>query len=243
MNCALVIPYFNEQERFQAQAFEQALIDYPGLALIFVDDGSLDNSHEIIERFHQAHPGRTHHIAMDKNRGKAEAVRKGMSFAYQHLSHSLIGFWDMDLAAPLSELAHFFEAFEKRPHTQAILGSRILKLGNSIERSLVRHYLGRIFATLASVCLQLPVYDTQCGAKVIRRGVTPVVTATPFVSRWFFDVEVLFRLKKGHTDSPPHQLFYELALTRWIAKPGSRVRLRDFFLAPFHMLRIAWRYR
>jgi hypothetical protein len=67
-------------------------------------------------------------------------------------------------------------------------------LGRDIRRSAFRHYAGRLFATFASLQLRLPVYDTQCGAKIFRA--TPEVVALfgrPFRLRWCFDVEVLSR--------------------------------------------------
>ena len=66
-----------------------------------------------------------------------------------------------------------------------LLGSRVAMLGRDIHRSMVRHYLGRAFATAASIVLDLRVYDTQCGAKLIRRSAALLEALDePFTSRW-----------------------------------------------------------
>src|SRR5262249_19557526 len=84
-----------------------------------------------------------------------------------------------------------------------VLGTRVSMLGRDIERSRLRHYLGRLFASAASLVLDLSVYDTQCGAKVFRR--TPALDAAisePFLSRSVLDVELLARLVAGTTSAP-----------------------------------------
>ena len=110
---------------------------------------------------------------------------------------------------------------------QAAIGSRVALLGRRIERRAARHYLGRVFATLASAALQLPVYDTQCGAKVFRAG--PALTATlaePFISRWAFDVEIIGRLACGHplASQANQPWIIEVPLREWRDVGASKLR-------------------
>ena len=110
----------------------------------------------------------------------------------------------------------------------AVFGSRVARLGSRIERSPVRHYSGRVFATVASVALGVAVYDTQCGAKVFR--VNPNFIAaieSPFRSAWSFDVILLQRLLDGTPELPglPVASFLEVPLDAWSDVGGSKVGL------------------
>jgi len=125
------------------------------------------------------------------------------------------------------------------PAVSMVLGSRVKLLGWRIRRSEKRHYLGRVFATFASMALDLPVYDTQCGAKAMRAS--PALAAAleaPFLSRWLFDVELIARLR----DALGVDALRELPLPRWEDPGGSSVGLKDFVRAPLELWRIRRRY-
>ena len=124
-----------------------------------------------------------------------------------------------------SELPGLWAALE-RPGVQVAIGARVGLLGKDIHRSAVRHYLGRVFATAASLILQARIYDTQCGAKLFRA--TPTLAAAlaqPFISRWAFDVELLGRLLAGEVGAPPLPLdaIVEVPLDVWHDVKGSKL--------------------
>jgi len=124
---------------------------------------------------------------------------------------------------------------------QVVLGSRVARMGAEILRHPMRHYLGRVFATAASLVLGAVVYDTQCGAKCFRDS--PALRSAlgrPFLSRWAFDVELLGRLLTGEPGVAPldASAFVEVPLLRWRDVAGSKLRARAMVGAVIDLVRI-----
>jgi hypothetical protein len=139
----------------------------------------------------------------------------------------------------------FAAVLDQRPGCEAVLGSRVRLLGRRIERRTTRHYLGRIFATVASIALRMPVYDTQCGAKLFRANDRlRACLAAPFRSRWVFDVELLARLRQAAAADAAamHALVHELPLRRWEDVPGSKVTAVAGLRAALELLAIRRAY-
>jgi len=239
---ALVVPCYNEAERLRPEVFLGALRAFPWLRMVLVDDGSRDTTRKKLEHLASCERDRVSVVALPANVGKAEAVRQGLHRAMQERP-SYVGYWDADLATPFEALPDFMRVFELQPHADIVIGSRVRLLGRDIQRSAARHYTGRVFATMASLVLGIPVYDTQCGAKVLRSGPwLERVLSRPFGSRWIFDVELLARyLDDRHgpgEHAPSGDRIYELALRSWIDEPGSKVRAKDGLRAAADLFRI-----
>jgi glycosyltransferase involved in cell wall biosynthesis len=241
----IVVPCYDEAQRLRPDAFLRACQATPGLHFLFVDDGSRDATPSVLRELAAHEPGRLAVLALPENRGKAEAVRAGLREAFSR-GHDYVGWWDADLATPLEEIGRFVAALEAAPEREIVFGARIQMLGCEIERSAARHYLGRVFATAASYVLGLPVYDTQCGAKLLRG--TPALAALfeePFTSRWVFEVELLARLIRARRRAggrPAAESVLELPLLVWRDVPGSKVRPSDFVRGLAALLRIRRRY-
>ena len=220
----VVVPCYNEADRLDAPPLFAFVDGHPDASLLLVNDGSRDATGEVLDRLAAERPGRIRALQLTPNRGKAEAVREGLRSALA-AGADIVGFLDADLSTPPAELDDLLAALA-RPGVQVAIGARIGMLGYDIERSAVRHYLGRVFATAASVILKARVYDTQCGAKLFRAG--PALTealAAPFLSRWAFDVEFLGRLMIGTPAVPPLPLtaIVEVPLTVWHDVKGSKL--------------------
>lgn len=238
-DCAVVVPCFNEARRLQPDVFIEFLRQCPEtISLFFVDDGSTDETLDVLERLRLAAP-RVAILPKTPNAGKAEAVRYGMQHVLEHTDAPLVGFWDADLATPLPAILELACVLDQFPNIDIVFGSRVRLLGRRIERKVHRHYLGRVFATVVSNVLRLPIYDTQCGAKLFRR--TPQFTTilrTRFVSRWIFDVEILARLIRVCGIEYVKNSVYEYPLNEWCDVGGSKVRGVDFVKAAKDLARI-----
>ena len=237
---AIVVPCYNESLRFMGQEFADYAKDNEEVYFIFVDDGSTDDTKEKIKLLCRSNPEQILGLSLKKNRGKAEAVRHGFMKAIE-MDFEHIGFWDADLSTPLQFINKFCELFDDHEIT-GVMGSRVKLLGRRIERRAFRHYVGRIFATLASLVLGIPVYDTQCGAKVfVVNNDMKRVFSKPFKVNWTFDVEILARYKLINKDIQPdivENTFVEYPLEQWIHVPGSKIRIRDFLVVGVELIKI-----
>lgn len=230
---ALVVPCKDEGRRLVPEEFLSALATHPYLKLVFVDDGSSDDTAELLSILEQASPA-VHAIYLPRNRGKAEAVRQGVLWALDRTDAETIGFWDADLATPLDELDAFVRRLDACPECQAVIGARWPHLGARIERSSFRNIVGAFMKTLIGFLVPVPVYDTQCGAKLFRRELAAAVFARPFVSRWLFDVEILRRIPRARVAS----IVAEAPLSRWRDVADSRLGVKDCLMIVPDLLKI-----
>lgn len=238
----MVVPCYNESTRLPSDAIDTFLRTHPDVTVCLVDDGSDDGTRAVLDRVEAAWLGQVVVLGDRVRTGKAEAVRQGIQLGLLRSQASLFGYWDADLSTPLSELDLLRGALEASPHRIAAIGSRVKRLGTNITRSMVRHYLGRVFATFASITLRLPVYDSQCGAKLFRRDAADIAFAEPFVSAWLFDVEVIARLRNHIGAKQASRQILEVPLGEWTHVDGSKLRLRHYVAAPLELWRIGRRY-
>ncbi len=245
----VVIPCFNEAQRL-APAAVARLLDEPRIDAVLVDDGSSDGTAALLASLAEGSGGRITALSMPSNVGKAEAVRTGLRHALAAIDagtakDDLVGYLDADFATPPGEVSRLLDDL-LHSGAKVAMGSRVARLGAQVKRNQARHYFGRLFATTASMVLDVGIYDTQCGAKIFRD--TPVLRAAleqPFRSRWVFDVELIGRLLTGTQDAAPLRAedLRELPLEAWEDVRGSKLGVKGALRGGFDLLRLGARVR
>ena len=130
-----------------------------------------------------------------------------------------VGFLDADAATSFEDFRVLHGILSSQAGVHGVIGCRLKCLGKVVERSLKRHIIGRVFTTIISLLFRVPLYDSQCGAKVFR---VEVLDDDLFElcddARWLFDTQVVIALwARGKT-------LWEWPVS-WKDVPVSRVSL------------------
>jgi len=242
MKVVIIIPCYNEADRLDTNKFIDYLSKNSHLHFIFIDDGSTDNTNLIIKQIILKFNSLASLLTNKTNKGKAESVRLGVIESYK-MNPDFIGFLDADLSAPIGEIDNLLKIIKKDKTKEVVFASRIQLIGSEIKRNYFRHFFGRVFATVVSNILNLPVYDTQCGAKIFSRKICDDIFYEQFISPWLFDVELFARLLNVFGMERTIQMSYEHPVSKWVDIDGSKVKPIYFLKAPFELLKIVRHYK
>jgi dolichyl-phosphate beta-glucosyltransferase len=238
MKVCLVIPCYNEFERFKTEEYYNFLMNQSNnFSLLFVNDGSTDKTVLKLDDLQSQFPNNVSILDLIANVGKAEAVRQGILSCRQDNKFDYIGYFDADLATPLEEANSMLLLLEQNKKLILVLASRIKRLGTNIIRKRKRHLLGRVFATFTSLILNLPVYDTQCGAKLFKSEIVDFAFKKPFLSKWLFDVEIIARIRNKYPNDI-EAILHEYPVQKWEDVAGSKIKLTHMLQVPFQLLKI-----
>lgn len=191
---AIIIPCYNEGKRLEYKNIEFLILNSE-IDIYFANDGSVDDTLELINSFAQKNSNRCHVLDFKKNSGKANTIYKAINQINQEEKYDFIGYFDADFSTPSNEIVRLVEDLNKL-RCEFLIGSRILLLNSGIKRKQYRHIIGRIIITLINLKFKLGIYDTQCGSKLFSKTIIHKAFNKPFYTSWLFDVEIFIRLKK-----------------------------------------------
>jgi glycosyltransferase involved in cell wall biosynthesis len=241
----LVIPAFREAQRlppFLGGLVKLLAAEKFSTEILIVDDGSPRAEQEALRDALQIGTfGKCRVLGtlfLPENKGKGHAIMEGWRFAE---GAAWVGFVDADGGAPAEEVVRLLEWASTCPiqPPPCLWAARVRMLGRKTNRTQGRYLLGRLFANIASAMIGLPVYDTQCGFKLVPsvhyRKIAPLLKE----KRFCFDIELLLALH--HAAAPVMEIPID-----WRDVPGGHVHaLRDglaMLLRLTVIRRRAWRW-
>lgn len=225
MKLSIVFPLYNEQKNIPKlllvlEEFFAKEKDFK-LEIVFVNDGSTDQTEVMIAEFSNKYPQSTKLVSYPENKGKGYAVRKGM------LQSS--GDWrilmDADLAVDLKEIDRIRPLLNQGKHvvigSRAVDGSVILK-----PQGLARVFLGKGFTFFANAVSILNVSDFTCGFKAFPKEAVETFFLKSQIDRWAYDVELLYLAKK-------HGFGIKEAGVSWKNGPETKVKFPKDLIQSF----------
>lgn len=242
-NCVgVVIPCYNEEERLSGEEFKEFAHKNLGYHLCFVNDGSTDDTLKVLEELKLANPSQISVYDCEKNGGKAEAVRQGMLHLAKDPQLDYIGFLDADLSTDFRDFHDLVETLESSDF-KIVSGSRMARMGADITKESARKIISMTINLIIRNILKMPFNDTQCGAKIMRKDIIPMLFTKPFITKWIFDVEIFMRMRKHYGKANVQQYICEQPLKRWIHADGSKLSMKDSVKIVGQLAQIAFTYR
>ena len=238
----VVIPCFDEEKRLLSKEFTDFIVKNSGYHLCFVNDGSKDNTLEVLNNLRK---GREDFITVydcKKNEGKAEAVRLGMLYLAKQDGLDYIGFLDADLSTDLSDFDDLVSTIENSDY-KIVSGSRISRMGADITKSSGRSIISLSINHIIRRILKMDFNDTQCGAKIFHKDVIDITFKDKFITQWIFDVEIFKRMTLHFGLDKAKEILCEQPLKRWIHADGSKLSMKDSIKIVGQLALIAWTYR
>jgi len=226
---SVVLPAFNEEafikeviDRTEAQVRASGS-DYE---IIVVNDGSSDNTQEIVNTVSERNPW-VRQVSFERNRGKGYALKRG----FWEAKGDLVVFLDSDLDIDPSQLGMLIGGIGDAD----ILIASKWHSESSVSMPLFRRFQSKAFNTLVRFFTDLSFKDTQVGLKVMRRRSVEEVIERSFVDRFAFDVEFLVlsrRLGLKVVEFPVK-----------LSIPKQSLSLRDLVQMLYDIIKVGWRYR
>ncbi len=184
---SLVVPFYNEELGIKKTALilnsfltKHFKFTYE---LIFVNDGSSDNSLKILNDQMYKFTN-TKLISYKRNRGRGYALAKG----FQKASGEVVGYIDSDLEI---EPKYIYECVKKIGDYDVVVVSKHLP-GSKVETTLLRKWASKTYNIWVRFTLGSKVSDHQGGLKVFKRLVLTKILPKVHSYGWLFDTELLY---------------------------------------------------
>ncbi len=183
-----VIPCYNAS--LHCEKVIRSAIDFANY-IIAINDGSTDNTKEILVRLEEEFPNQISIVSLEKNCGKGYALLKGFKHALSHFEFDALITLDADEQHRPSDIPYLTHAIEEG--AEMVIGERLLKLMPPRSR------FGNTFMSfLLSIIYPSAPKDTQSGMRAFTRGFVKEIISKVKEGQYEMELECLLLALKEH---------------------------------------------
>jgi dolichyl-phosphate beta-glucosyltransferase len=188
---SIIIPFFNEEKRINSCLlkilnFYKKIKNKIKIEVIFVDDGSNDNSKFLIKNFINNNNINSKILFLKKNSGKGKAIRTGI----QKANHKWVLTCDLDMSVSLFQLLKWLKNNYIDDNYEIYFGSR-QHIRSNVDAKFYRSLLGKVLQALIKVILKIKIKDTQCGFKLYKTKIAKLIFNKLKNSGFEHDLEII----------------------------------------------------
>lgn len=159
-NYRIVIPLHNEAVR--VEKLISRFTAKQKSSIIFVDDGSTDETYELVKKMYPEITILRHEI----NLGKGKALETGCEKAIQERTEVIV-LMDGDLQHKPEDVRRFLRVFKRNPEVEIVFGAR--KIGKTMR---LMAFLGnKVLTIIVNLLFHYFLNDTQCGFRAFKANV------------------------------------------------------------------------
>ena len=190
LDLSLIVPCYNEAPHLEANVrttIEILELTPWAFEIVFVDDGSRDDTRAIIQRICAA-DARCRYIFHERNSGRGAAFKTGFSASTGRVA----GFVDIDLEVHARYIPSLVNEIE-RHGADVVTGHRHFLLQQT--GGLHRAAFSWAYRRICDVLLSLGLEDSETGCKFFKRATASEAVLGAENDGWFWDTEVMARAR------------------------------------------------
>ena len=235
---SIIFPIFNESQRLHLAIQDIKKFNekkrIKKLEYIFVDDGSKDNSLQILAAFIKKNKKRNINykvLKIKNNTGKGNALKNGVKFCKNDWILTL----DSDISVSISQINNWKKKKFLDKKNTIFFGSRNLH-DSKMKYKLYRKILGILFSSFVNISFSINLKDTQCGFKLYRRKEAKLIFKNLKDQGFAHDIELILLAKK-----------YNISITElpvnWTHRDNSKLNIfLDTFKMFYNLIKIKINY-
>lgn len=184
---SILVPVYNMEKNIERNInilTEKISPFISNFEIIISDDGSGDNSKNVIEKICNENKNIIG-VYSKENHGKGNALKRACEIA----NGKYIIFCDGDMEIDPSQLENFFDIMHKE-NADIVIGSKRHK-NSVVNYSNVRKLISFVYFMFVKIFFHLPIQDTQTGLKLFKREAIINVFPRILVKAFAYDLEVL----------------------------------------------------